>query len=177
MLISTSRKPSSKTRAFSKNLSHALDCNYINRGKMSMRELQLKSSEEGSDTIALIYEMKGNPSKITFFSNDGEELLAIIGSVNTTKERLNIKTDEISFKSDLSEFNILKDIFPINKDAVNEKNKYNKSIIKENLIYVEKIQEDNNIIEDYNKKIAIIHFYNKFGKDTGLKINVRRIVS
>ncbi|WP_052332223.1 hypothetical protein [Methanobrevibacter arboriphilus] len=67
MLISTSRKPSSKTRAFCKNLSHALDTDYVNRGKMSMRELQLKSNSLGLDNIVLVYEMKGNPSKITFF--------------------------------------------------------------------------------------------------------------
>ena len=183
MLISTSRKPSSKTRVFSKNLSHALNCNYINRGKMSMRELQLKSRDECSDTIALVYEMKGNPSKITFFSNDGELLLAIIGSVMTTKERLNIKTDEISFKSELPELNILKDIFPINKENIKadtkiDNLKYPASTTKENFIYVEKIDETNDdSIEDYEKKIGIIHFYNKFAKDTGLKIYVRKIVS
>ena len=170
MLISTSRKPSSKTRAFSKNLSHALDCNYINRGKMSMRELQLKSSEEGSDTIALIYEMKGNPSKITFFSNDGEELLAIIGSVNTTKERLNIKTDDLSFYSEYPELTILEEIFPIVKDSQDKSSKANH-------IYVEKLEDISEDTEDYNKKIAIIHFFNRDGNDTGLKINVRKVIN
>ena len=33
MLISTSRKPSQKTRKFCKNLSHAFDYDYVNRGK------------------------------------------------------------------------------------------------------------------------------------------------
>ena len=175
MLISTSRKPSSKTRSFCKNLSHALDCEYLNRGKMSMRELQLKSKGLGSDSIALVYEMKGNPSKITFFSNEGEESLVLIGSVSTTNERLNIKTSEITFKSELSEFNILKSILPINKDLpVSNANSLN----KENLIFVEKIDErQNDDIEEYNKRIAIIHFYNKFAKDTGLKINVRKIIT
>lgn len=174
MLISTSRKPSSKTRVFCKNLSHALGCQYINRGKMNMRELQLKSAENGSDSIVLVYEMKGNPSKITFFSNDGVELLTILGSVNTTNQRLNIKTDEIYFKSDLSEFDILKSILPINKDI----NAGNNSDPKINFIYVEKIEEDlDKDIPDYEKRIAIIHFYNKFGNDTGLKINVRKVVA
>ncbi|MBZ9571359.1 ribonucleotide-diphosphate reductase subunit beta [Methanobrevibacter sp. TMH8] len=174
MLISTSRKPSSKTRAFCKNLSHALDCQYINRGKMSLRELQLKSAKLGSDFVVLVYEMKGNPSKITFLSNDGDELLVIMGSVNTTNQRLNIKTDEITFKSDLPEFNILKDIFPINNDiSLNHK-----SSPKENFIHVEKIEKEySEDIEEYEKKIAIIHFYNKFGKDTGLKINVRKVLA
>lgn len=174
MLISTSRKPSSKTRAFCKNLSHALDCQYINRGKMSLRELQLKSAKSDSDYIVLVYEMKGNPSKITFLSNNGKELLVIMGSVNTTNQCLNIKTDEITFKSDLPEFNILRDIFHINNDiSLN-----NKSNPKENFIRIEKIEKEyDETIKEYEKKIAIIHFYNKFGKDTGLKINVRKVVS
>lgn len=168
MLISTSRKPSSKTRAFCKNLSHALDCDYINRGKMSMRELQLKSAETGCDSIALVYEMKGNPSKITFFSNNGEELLVIIGSVSTTNQRLHIKTAELSFGSDIPELDILKDIFPISKSDNNS---------RKNHIYVEKLEDDfNKGLNDFDKRVAIIHFYNRDGEDTGLKINIRKIV-
>ena len=179
MLISTSRKPSSKTRAFCKNLSHALGCEYINRGKMSMRELQLKSIESGYKYISLVYEMNGNPSKITFFSNDGDELVAIIGSVNTTNERLHIKTDDLTFQSDLPELNILREIFNIDESQVIGS--------KENFVYIEKLIDnyedikDEDIkdedIEDFEKKIAIIHFYNKYGDDTGLKINLRKIVS
>ncbi|MBF4469510.1 MAG: ribonucleotide-diphosphate reductase subunit beta [Methanobrevibacter arboriphilus] len=170
MLISTSRKPSSKTRAFCKNLSHALDTDYVNRGKMSMRELQLKSNSLGLDNIVLVYEMKGNPSKITFFSNDGEELLVILGSVNTTNQRLHIKTSELSFKSEIPELDVLSDIFPINDSNDN----YN-----ENHIYVEKLEDyddEYDDIEDFNKRIGIIHFYNRDGNDTGLKINIRKII-
>ncbi len=168
MLISTSRKPSSKTRAFCKNLSHALDTDYVNRGKMSMRELQLKSATSGLRNIALVYEMKGNPSKITFFSNDGDELLVILGSVNTTNRRLHIKTSELSFKSEIPELEILSEILPID-----ESNKdYNK-----NHIQVEKLDyEYDDEVEDFNKRIATIHFYNRDGEDTGLKINVRKII-
>lgn len=174
MLISTSRKPSSKTRAFCKNLSHALDTEYINRGKMSMRELRLKSADIGSNSIALVYEMKGNPSKITFFNNDGEELLVIIGSVNTTNQRLHIKTSELSFTSDIPELNILKDIFPIvdNMDDSMKKNSM------ENHIHIEQIEDDwNDELEDFNKRIGTIRFYNRDGEDTGLKINIRKFIS
>ena len=172
MLISTSRKPSQKTRIFCKNLSHALGLQYINRGKMSMRELQIKSESFRFTNIALVYEMKGNPSKITFFSNDGEEILVILGSVNTTNKRLGIKTEELSFYSEYNELNILEEILPISKDS------HHKSS-KENHIYIEKIEEDyddEEDFEDYNRKIAIIHFFNKEGKDTGLKINVRKVI-
>jgi U3 small nucleolar ribonucleoprotein protein IMP4 len=175
MLISTSRKPSPKTRAFCKNLSNAFSCHYINRGKMSMRELQLKAAEYNCDSVVLVHEIEGNPSKITFFSQEGVEILAISGSVNTTNQRLNIKTDEIYFKSELSELDILKNIFP----TLNNNSHCNNIInTKKNLVYVEKIErDDEHIVGDYNKRIAIIHFYNKLGKDTGLKINVQKVVS
>ena len=176
MLISTSRKPSPKTRAFCKNLAHAIDCEYVNRGKMSMRELQLKSRSSACHNIALVYQMKGNPSKISFVSNDGEEILTILGSVNTTNERLHIKTEELSFYSDYPELNVLEEIFPIVKDNNNKSSKANH-------IYVEKLEDSSKVndsekeINDYNKKIAIIHFFNRDGNDTGLKINVRKVVN
>ncbi|KZX16457.1 ribosomal biogenesis protein [Methanobrevibacter cuticularis] len=171
MLISTSRKPSQKTRAFCKNLSHALGFDYINRGKMSLRDLQLKSSQLGYDSLVLVYEMKGNPSKITFFSNEGEELLIILGSVTTTSERLHIKTDEISIKCDYPELAILGNILNVRCS----KNP------KENYIHIEKLEDktldDTENLESFNKKIANISFYNKFGNDTGLKIAVRKVIS
>ncbi|RBQ22931.1 putative Brix domain-containing ribosomal biogenesis protein [Candidatus Methanobinarius endosymbioticus] len=212
MLISTSRKPSSKTRAFCKNLSHALGTDYINRGKMSMRELQLKSADMGSKSIALVYEMKGNPSKITFFSNVGEELLVIMGSVNTTKQHLHIKTVELSFTSEVPELDVLKDIFPIvkynnlnngsskesnnnssksnnynnsknynNYNNPNKSDKENNNFLANNSmknhIHIEKIDDYfDDEVDDFNKKIAAIRFYNRDGEDTGLKINIRKFI-
>ena len=171
MLISTSRKPSSKTRVFCKNLSHALGSEYVNRGKMSMRELQLKSRSSGYHNIALVYQMKGNPSKISFVSNDGEEILVILGSVNTTNERLHIKTEELSFYSEYPELNLLEEIFPIVKDKNNKSSKANH-------IYIEKVGDNfEKETDDYNKKIAIIHFFNRDGNDTSLKINVRKVIN
>ncbi|MDR0900713.1 MAG: ribonucleotide-diphosphate reductase subunit beta [Methanobrevibacter sp.] len=169
MLISTSRKPSQKTRAFCKNLSHALGYEYLNRGKMSMRDLQLKSKGLNYNSICLVYEMKGNPSKISFFSNEGEELLVILGSINTTNERLHIKTDEIAIKCDFPELEALADILNI-KIGENP---------KENYIFIEKIDDDYEYEgnEEYNKKIAKIHFFNKFGEDTGLKIAIRKVIN
>jgi len=166
MLISTSRKPSQKTRSFCKNLSNALNFTYINRGKMNMRDLFLKSSGLNYDSTVLVYEIKGNPSKITFFSNNGNEKLAILVSVNITKERLNINTNEIKVKCNYPNLDIFGDILGFE----------NSYFVKNNYINIQKV--DDNI--DFNSKInkiAIIDFYNKYGNKTGLQIIVKKILN
>lgn len=166
MLISTSRKPSQETRSFCKNLSHVFNSSYVNRGKMSMRELRLKSHDLDHNNIILVYEMKGNPSKITFFSNEGEELLTMLISVKTTKNRLNIKKDDLKMKCDFDKLMILKDILNIEIDEEIEKN----------YMKIEKIANTENFSEN-TKKIAIISFFNKFGEDSELKIYVKKIIN
>ena len=110
MLISTSRKPSQKTRKFCRNFAHATDSTSINRGKMNMRELLLKALEEDEINLAIVNEIKGNPSRITFYSNKGDELLRILISVTTTNERLNISPSELKIVSDVESLNVLSDI-------------------------------------------------------------------
>ena len=166
MLISTSRKPSQKTRSFCKNLSHALDFTYVNRGKMNMRDLFLKSSGLNYDSTIMVYEIKGNPSKITFFSNNGNERLAILVSVNTAKDRLNINTNEIKVKCNYPELAIFGDILGFE----------NSYFAKDNYIKIQKI-EDNNDSNSKVDKIAIIDFYNKYGNKTGLQIVVKKILN
>jgi len=166
MLISTSRKPSQKTRSFCKNLSHALDFTYINRGKMNMRDLFLKSSGLNYDSTVMVYELKGNPSKITFFSNEGNERLAILVSVNTAKDRLNINTNEIKIKCNCPELDIFGNILGFE----------NSYFAKNNYIKIQKV-EDNNDFNSKMGKIAIIDFYNKYGNKTGLQILVKKILN
>ena len=66
MLISTSRKPSQKTRKFCKNLARCTGSVSVNRGKMNMRELLLKALEIEEFNLAIVNEIKGNPSRISF---------------------------------------------------------------------------------------------------------------
>jgi U3 small nucleolar ribonucleoprotein protein IMP4 len=165
MLISTSRKPSQKTRSFCKNLSHALDFSYANRGKMNMRDLFLKSSQLNYDSTIMVYETKGNPSKITFFSNDGNEKLAILVSVNTTNDRLNIDTNELKFKCNFQELAIFGDILSLE----------NSFFVKNNYIRIQKVN-DNDSFNSKMNKIAIINFYNRDGNKTDLQIAVKKIL-
>lgn len=158
MLISTSRKPSQKTRQFCKNLSHALDFNYVNRGKMNMRELLLKALELDEVNIAVVNQIKGNPSKITFFSNKGEELLTILITVSISTTRLNIQPSKLKLVSKVDELDVLANILNIELKAT----------ASENYILITSTDDEDTL--------ARINFINKFGEKTDLQIYVRKIL-
>ncbi|MFB2622311.1 Brix domain-containing protein [Methanothermobacter marburgensis] len=69
MLLTTSRKPSQRTRSFSQRLSRIMGWRYVNRGKMSIRDVLI----EASGPVALVSERHGNPSRITFLGERGDE--------------------------------------------------------------------------------------------------------
>ncbi|WP_404806126.1 ribonucleotide-diphosphate reductase subunit beta, partial [Methanobrevibacter smithii] len=110
MLISTSRKPSQKTRKFCKNLAHATGSTSVNRGKSNMRELLLKALELEEHNLAIVNEIKGNPSRVTFYSNKGEVLLIILIGVNTSNERCHILPKNLKIVSKVEELNVLSEI-------------------------------------------------------------------
>ena len=167
MLISTSRKPSQKTRKFCKNLSHAFDYDYTNRGKSSIRDLLVKSKELGRNGLLLIYEIKGNPSKMTFISSIGEEELALLISAETCNERLHINPKDLKIRNDFPDLSPLCDVLGFEVD--------NKSKLSSNYLHFR--SADNGNEEGlYNLPIAIIDFYNKFGDKIDLRINVKKIV-
>ena len=157
MLISTSRKPSQKTRKFCKNFARTTDSTSVNRGKMNMRELLLKALSEDESNLAIVNEIKGNPSRITFYSNKGDELLKILISVNISNERLNIKPSELKMVSEVEELNCLSDIFGFELVEKAEDN------------YIHISSEDENLV-------AKINFINKFGDKIDFHINVKKIL-
>jgi hypothetical protein len=77
MIITTSRKPSSKIRTFCKHLGRFTGWEYVNRGKTSREELS-------DEPFLLVGEYKGNPGSFTFFSN-GISVLSIFFSVTMDK--------------------------------------------------------------------------------------------
>lgn len=157
MLISTSRKPSPKTRKFCKNFSHATGSTYVNRGKMNMRELLLRALEEDEVNLAVVNEIKGNPSKVTFYSNKGEILLVILITASLTNERLHILPKDLTVVSRVKKLDIISKIF--NFDLVDKDNS--------NYIFI-----DNGT----DNLLATIEFVNKFGEKTEFKIKVRKIL-
>jgi len=78
MIITTARKPSSKTRIFCKHLSRFTGWMYITRGKTSLLEFADKP-------FLLVGEYKGNPGSFSFFLN-GKCALSIRANVSLIKD-------------------------------------------------------------------------------------------
>ncbi|MBR5503494.1 MAG: ribonucleotide-diphosphate reductase subunit beta [Methanobrevibacter sp.] len=162
MLISTSRKPSQKTRTFCKNLSHAFGYDYTNRGKSSLRDLLVKAKQLGHDGLVLVYQIKGNPSKLTFYDLESNEKLALLVSVNTTSERLHIKPEELKIRSTVRELDILAEVLGIEVTTEPQDSNYIR------ISYADYDDESN---------FAIIYFINKKGEQIDFRINVKKIVN
>lgn len=156
MLISTSRKPSQKTRKFCKNLAHATGSTSVNRGKMNMRELLIKALELDEFNLAVVNEIKGNPSKITFYSNQGEILLSILIGATLENEKMNIAPSKLKIVSKVKKLNVLSDILDL--DLVDD--------ASDNYILVSKSDDSQ----------GVINFINKFGDKINFKINVKKIL-
>ena len=156
MLISTSRKPSQKTRKFCKNLARTTDSTSVNRGKMNMRELLLKALELDEFNLAIVNEIKENPSKITFYSNRGEVLLVILVSASIENETLNIAPSKLKIVSEVERLNVLSEILDIE--------------------LVDKAEDNYILISDGDDLVARINFINKFGDTIKFQINVKKIL-
>ncbi len=87
VLLTTSRKPSRKTRSLAKALARFMNWIYINRGKRSMEEL----FEMCDDKLALIKEVKGNPAILEVLDKNSKLLLRIRFSVSNIEK---VKMDE-----------------------------------------------------------------------------------
>ncbi len=84
MLLSTCRKPSRKTRAFSRALVAYLEAHYLSRGKRSLSELfELASENDGR--LVLVEERTGNPTKLNVY-RDGVQLFWFSFSCPPIKE-------------------------------------------------------------------------------------------
>ncbi|WP_405290138.1 Brix domain-containing protein [Methanobrevibacter sp.] len=157
MLISTSRKPSQKTRKFCKTLARTTGSTSVNRGKMNMRELLLKALEVDEINLAIVNEIKGNPSKITFYSNKGEVLLVLLISISMdNNEKLNIAPSQLKIVSSFDRLNVLSDILDIE--------------------LVDRAEDNFIIISQDENLVAKINFVNKFGEKLNFQINVKKIL-
>ena len=156
MLISTSRKPSQKTRKFCKTLARTTDSTSVNRGKMNMRELLLKALELDEFNLAVVNEIKGNPSKITFYSNKGDILLVILIGASLEFDKLNIAPSKLKIVSQVKKLDVLSEILDIE--------------------LVDNAEDNYILISSDDDLIAKINFINKFGDKTNFQINVKKIL-
>lgn len=68
ILITTTRRPSRRTRSFVRDLYHVIPASKrINRGKMSMEDLNELAIREGMDRVIVVGTKRGNPSFLAFY--------------------------------------------------------------------------------------------------------------
>ncbi len=156
MLISTSRKPSQNTRKFCKILARVTDSTPVNRGKMNMRELLLKALEVDEYNLAIVNEVKGNPSRVSFYSNKGELLLTIIVGVTMDNEKTNFAPSRLKIVSQVRELDILSDILDLD--------------------LVHKAEDNYILVSESDDSLARIRFVNKFGEKLKFQINVKKVL-
>ena len=160
VLITTSRKPSQKTRRFSQFLKHYFNFKYINRGKSSFNKVVTQTRQEDVSKLIVITETKGNPSSINVYDieKSSEEPLYSIYincSLPSNNSKINTKSN---------------DIYVINKaKSLSEFNKFFMQIKPS-----EKIKTNCVICRDYDKddSVASGNFIDKNGDDTKFKIYI-----
>jgi len=68
ILITTTRRPSRRTRSFVRDLYHVLpDAIRRNRGKMSLEDLNELALQLGADRVLVVGTSRGNPSSLAFY--------------------------------------------------------------------------------------------------------------
>lgn len=128
---------------------------------MSLREVLIKSSELGSDRIALISEIKGNPSRIDFQDKLGEIILSLDVTVGIPNSNANsksrVKSENLKLNTEVSELEQLGNILDIPK--------FTEDSPLENLMVIKKSDQ---------KYRALIEFYGNNGIETGPKIFIKK---
>ena len=156
MFITTSRKPSSRTRSFCQSLSHALNAKYENRGKMSFRDVLIKATSSGFQKILIVSQIKGNPSRIEIYDTDGKLLLFLKVTVALLDLKGKINSNYLSLRCEIDELkNPLIDILGIPESKENS---------NKNLIWVKEGEGENE---------AIFEFYDKDGSTRDPRIYVK----
>jgi U3 small nucleolar ribonucleoprotein protein IMP4 len=127
---------------------------------MSIRDVLIKSSELKYDKLAVISEMKGNPSRIDLMNSEGEITLSLdvtVGIPNSNaNSRSRVKSEDLKLKCEIPELEeigamlnipLLKEELPL-----------------ENLMIIKRGSE---------KEKALIKFYGSNGMETGPIIFVK----
>jgi U3 small nucleolar ribonucleoprotein protein IMP4 len=146
MLITTSRKPSQRTRTFCRGLERVIKARYINRGKMSLREVFLKAKEMEFDRIAIISERDGNPNGLDIYL-ERELIFSTKITVDLSAPSGMIKKNQTVLRCDLEDFkNLAISIFAVPMENPQAKT-------GANLIWIKSTQKKyQGIVEFYDSK-------------------------
>lgn len=99
MILTTSRKPSKKTRSFAKALSKFLNWKYVQRGKMSLKEFE-------NERLFVISEFNGNPALLSLYEQ-GKKILEVSFSVSNIKKAEIEKGEVVYFGEKYNFFNAI----------------------------------------------------------------------
>lgn len=156
MLITTSRKPSKRTRSFCQYLTRIFDSEYFNRGKMSMRDVFLKLHNSNDKYILIIHELNGNPSKMTFFDDESNKCASFLINVSIPKKKIYINKNKLSFKSDVKELEFIKHFLGSFSEDY-----------ESNVIWIRKYDDFKGVLEVFDKDFF----------DTGFKIFIKNYIN
>lgn len=152
MLITTSRKPSQRTRTFCRGLERALKARCVNRGKMSLRDVFLKAKEMEADMVVVVSERDGNPNLMDFYHN-GEFFISLLITVDFSFPKGRMKKDNLHIRCEVDE---LRDIFP--------------EIFAIPLEEPQEYSDENLILIRTSKSRPLIEFFDGKGLATGPRI-------
>ncbi len=92
-LVTTSHRPSQRTRSFVKDLASVLPGGLkTNRGKKTLQDLALEALENKCKRVIIVLEKRGNPSALRIYDVDGENVALtllftiILGGVKLSRE-------------------------------------------------------------------------------------------
>ncbi len=127
MLISTSRRPSNRTRSFVKELLGVIPLSFhITRGKKSVEELKDIAVLKGCRRLMIVESKDGNPSALSFMyvDKDNWKWIGVIDITVSLRREMNLHFDESSIEEDMpffikgekdEEFEFIKDMFYCNE--------------------------------------------------------------
>ena len=81
MVITTSRKPSQRTRSFVNDLARILNAKILTRGKTPLKDILNEYSK-----LIVVEEYKGNPGKIKFYDVNRNKIISILISAKLLRE-------------------------------------------------------------------------------------------
>ncbi|NMC59461.1 MAG: hypothetical protein GYA51_08790 [Candidatus Methanofastidiosa archaeon] len=126
MLISTSRRPSTRTRSFVKELLGVIPLSFqVTRGKKSIEELKDIAVLKGCRRLMIIESKDGNPSTLSFMHVDKRDWkwIGIIDISVSLRREMNLNFDVSSIEEDIifsikgekgEGFDFIKDMFYCN---------------------------------------------------------------
>jgi len=174
IIITTSHKPSQRTRSFAKDLASVLpDAKVITRGKKTLRDLSIIGFGLKANHILVIGEKRGNPSLIRMFSIDYSSKYPTL----LHKYSIILKGITLSRENPEAVKTYGAEKFRVNHKECNDNNCFRLADVFLELVY-NNIDENNYDIEiklvTY-KNYTIVNFINTYNKICGPIIKVSRV--